>query len=93
MLLPWQSGLPPEMIPVRGAEEDTFAELGTINAGSVFLEHLQKTGKIKVVLGQVEAFAKDGLQTLPGQAIPAETWSTLRLALTSKTQYQLMFRA
>ncbi|KAL0051541.1 hypothetical protein WJX82_009490 [Trebouxia sp. C0006] len=56
MLLPWQSGLPPEMIPVRGAEEDTFAELGTINPGSIFLKHLH-TGKIKVV---------------PGQAIPAD---------------------
>lgn len=43
--------LPPEMIPVRGAEEDTFAELGTINPGSVFLKHL-RTGKIKVVPGK-----------------------------------------
>jgi hypothetical protein len=38
------------MIPVRGAEEDTFAELGTINPGSIFLKHLH-TGKIKVVPG------------------------------------------
>ena len=42
------------MIPVRGAEEDTFAELGTINPGSVFLKHLQ-TGKIKVVPGKLAA--------------------------------------
>ena len=39
------------MIPVRGAEEDTFAELGTINPGSVFLKHL-RTGKIKVIPGE-----------------------------------------
>ncbi len=38
------------MIPVRGAEEDTSAELGTINPGSIFLKHL-RTGKIKVVPG------------------------------------------
>ncbi len=38
------------MIPVRGAEEDTFAELGTINPGSIFLKHLH-SGKITVVPG------------------------------------------
>ena len=38
------------MIPTRGAEEDTFAELGTINAGSIFLKHL-RSGKIKVIPG------------------------------------------
>lgn len=42
------------MTPVRGAEEDTFAELGTINPGSVFLKHL-RTGKIKVVPGESNA--------------------------------------
>lgn len=40
------------MIPVRGAEEDTFAELGTVNPGSIFLKHLH-TGKITVVPGEV----------------------------------------
>ena len=39
------------MIPTRGADEDTFAELGTINAGSIFLKHL-RSGKLKVIPGE-----------------------------------------
>lgn len=70
-LLPWQSRLPPEMIPTRGAEEDTFAELGTINAGSIFLKHL-RSGKIKVIPGQAERFTEGGLQTASSQHIAAD---------------------
>ena len=43
--------LPPEMIPTRGAEEDNFAELGTISPGCAFLKHLRSV-KIKVVPGE-----------------------------------------
>ena len=56
--------LPPEMVPVRGAEEDTFAELGTINPGSVFLKHL-RTGRIKVVPGEGTVLGSSRLARLP----------------------------